>query len=85
MKREPIRGWETHRFDPAPPLLTASRPNPFGWVLIIGGLVGLGLLTLGRSHWGDLEWWQWLSVWAGDILFLAAGLRLLRPMSRRRR
>ena len=71
-----------HRFDPEHPLLTASRPNPFGWVLLLGGAVMAVLLTFFRSHFGDLEWWQWALIGAYTILLLAVGVKLLRQPGR---
>jgi len=71
-----------HRFNPENPLLTASRPNPFGRVLLLGGAVMAVLLTFFSSHFGTLEWWQWVLMWAYAILLLAAGVILLRQPGR---
>jgi len=76
------RRWQYHRFNSEHPLLTASRPNPFGWVLLLGGAVMAVLITFFRSHFGTLEWWQWLLIGAYTILLLAAGVILLRQPRR---
>ena len=57
-----IRELQDHRFDPGhftggriDPLLKARRPNPYGYVLLVGGFISIFLLA-GAIRSGRLGW-----------------------------
>jgi len=81
---ERIREAQDHRYDPGyftggrlDPMLTGSRPNRYGWVLLIMGLsFGAAFLFADSS---DVQWWQRVLIWGYLLLLVAAGVKLLRP------
>jgi hypothetical protein len=81
---ERIREAQDHRLDPGyftggriDPLLTGSRPNRRGWVLIIGIFIPVSLIIATGGFVGA-AWWQQLLIWSFIVLQLAAGITLLR-------
>ncbi len=86
-RREPdpfhdLREWQDHRYDPGyflggriHPILKGRRPNPYGYVLLIGGLVSVFLLG-GAVRSGQT--WMILSTGVGSIISIAAGVALIR-------
>lgn len=78
------REWLDHRYDPGyflggriHPLLTARRPNQYGWILVAFGIANL--IGIGRSLASPaaVESWTFIGGLPG-LLFLWVGLRLLR-------
>jgi hypothetical protein len=77
-----IREWQDHRYDPGyflggriHPILKGSRPNRYGYVLIVSGLISIFLLGAAVRA-GQL--WMILSTGVGGFVSIVAGLRLLR-------
>jgi hypothetical protein len=80
---ERIREAQDHRYDPGyfvggriDPMLTGARPNRYGWVLLIMGILLAGIFLFSDSS--DVEWWRWLLLGAYALLLLTAGVKLLR-------
>jgi hypothetical protein len=80
-----IREWQDHRLDPGHftggrihPVLKARRPNRYGYVFLIGGLISIfflgGLVRSGQT-------WMILGTALGATLNIAVGLTLLRKGS----
>ena len=71
-----LKEWQDHRYDPGyftggkiHPLLTARRPNKYGYVLI---LTALGLLVFAFSG----RWYEAILQVAVALLLIAAGVKL---------
>ena len=80
---ERIREAQDHRYDPGyftggqiDPLLAAPRPNRYGWVLVVLGV--LLLVAVWSTPRGDTPWFQYFGASAFAVLFLLAGVKLLR-------
>jgi hypothetical protein len=80
---ERIREAQDHRYDPGyftggqiDPLLTGARPNRYGWVLLITGILLATFFLFAELS--DVHWWQWVLIWGYVLLFVAAGVKLLR-------
>ena len=80
---ERMREAQDHRYDPGhfmggniDPLLAAPRPNRYGWVLfIIGVAILVFVWTIPRD---DAALWQILGTTAFALLYVFAGIKLLR-------
>jgi phosphotransferase system glucose/maltose/N-acetylglucosamine-specific IIC component len=80
---ERIREAQDHRYDPGfftggniDPMLAAPRPNRYGWVLLIIGIAFLAVvLSIPRS---DISWWRFFLGIAFALLYVAAGIKLVR-------
>lgn len=77
-----LREWQDHRYDPGyftsgriHPILKGSRPNRYGWVLLLGAFFCFAFFLL--PH-GESAWWQYVLVAAYGFLWVVAGIRLLK-------
>jgi hypothetical protein len=77
------REWQDHRYDPGyflggriHPILKGSRPNRYGWMLLAGGLLGFAFI-FSLPH-GENAWWQYALAGAYGLLYIVAGIRLLK-------
>lgn len=76
--------WQEHRYDPGyytggniHPLFAASRPNKYGYFLIVGAIMTLIVLVLGIRS-GAMDWYA-VTVTTAFILFLVVvGLELIK-------
>ena len=84
-----LKEWQDHRLDPGyftggrvHPVLKGKRPNRYGYVLLVGGLISVfalgGIVRSGQT-------WMMFSTGIGAIVGIAAGLALLRKGSGRSR
>lgn len=84
-----LQEWQEHRYDPEHftggnlhPLLKASRPNKYGYLLIIGGLGILAVAFFGRDH--ILYWYYAALQMCVALLMITAGVKLVtRPGDRK--
>jgi hypothetical protein len=80
---ERINEAQNHRYDPGhflggniDPMLAAPRPNRYGWVLLIVGIAFfVFVLSIPR---GDISWWRLFLGIAFALLYVAAGVTLVR-------
>jgi hypothetical protein len=91
-QREPdpfheIREWQDHRYDPGyflggrvHPILKGSRPNPYGFVLIVSGLVSVFFFGGAVRSGGT---WLLLSTGLSGFVAIAAGFALLQRGKKR--
>jgi hypothetical protein len=77
-----VKDWLDHRYDPGyftggniHPILKARRPNKYGYVLILSGLLGL---LLGAFFGRDGSWIQVIFQIAMALLLIAAGVKLVK-------
>src|SRR5262245_56407022 len=77
-----IREWQDHRYDPGyflggriHPILKGGRRNPYGFVLIVGGLLSIFFLGAALRA-GQL--WMVLTMGFGGFVSVAAHFALLR-------
>jgi hypothetical protein len=78
-----LREWQDHRYDPGyflggriHPILKGSRPNRYGWVLLIGGL--FGFVFISSLPYGENAWWQYAVAAAYGLVYILAGVKLLK-------
>ena len=76
-----MKDWQDHRYDPGyftggniHPLSKARRPNKYGYILILGGLVSLFIAFFDR----DRLWIEVVLQIAMVLLLVAAGVKLVR-------
>jgi hypothetical protein len=76
-----VKDWQDHRYDPGyftggniHPLLKARRPNKYGYILILSGLVSLFIAFFGR----DRSWIEVVPQIAMALLLVAAGVKLVK-------
>ena len=96
-ERDPVatwRGWLDHQYDPGywvgervPPIVLGPRPNPLGYLLVLLGSLGIGVLAVGwavgHGPAGDgSPVLGTLAYGAAMVLLITAGLALLRPRTR---
>lgn len=87
---EGIREAQDHRYDPGyftggniDPMLAAPRPNRYGWLLLVIGVAILALVwSIPR---GDTALWRVLGTTAFALLYVVAGIKLLRRRRETRR
>ena len=82
-----LREWQDHRLDPGHftggrihPLLKSGRANWYGYLILIGGFIGV--FTLGGLIRSDQTWLIGGTV-LGSLVSIVAGLALIRRGKRR--
>ena len=85
---ERLTEWQEHRYDPGyytggniHPLFTASRPNKYGYFLIVGAIMILVLLVLGIRA-GAMNWYAVVPTAFMLFLFLV-GFKLIKKQPTR--
>jgi len=84
-----VKDWQDHRYDPGyftggniHPILKARRPNKYGYVLILSGLLGF----LFSAFFGpDRLWTEVILQIAMALLLIAAGVKLVKGTNPRHR
>ena len=85
---ERLTEWQEHRYDPGyytggniHPLFTASRPNKYGYFLIVAAIMILVLLVLGIRA-GDMNWYAVVPT-AFMLFLILVGFKLIKKQPTR--